>query len=302
MKIISELQQQLKIKYPKLSFVVVKTSNKSVSISLAHVKIEVSIEEGETTLTLMEKLEASLKEKGFKPPPEDYTNSYFVVPSEFDPKDYKIEPASDIPSQVDLRKVFDPIYNQGRTNTCVAQTLVAIKGFQEDIQFGQRASDKRYSVFYIYNQRIMRSVDKGMSLKNALNILVKQGVPLEEDFSTKSPFTPVPTEKLLEKAAKGKIRSYAKILSLGGLKTAIATLGPVAGVLPIYSSKATFWRNEGSAQYQGLHAITILGYSDEDKVIYIRNSWGENWADKGYTEIPYDEFNSFTELWALIDK
>jgi hypothetical protein len=34
--------------------------------------------------------------------------------------------------------------------------------------------------------------------------------------------------------------------------------------------------------------MLCVGYSDEDQVFVVRNSWGSDWGDEGYCYIPYD--------------
>ncbi len=43
-----------------------------------------------------------------------------------------------------------------------------------------------------------------------------------------------------------------------------------------------------SEQHDGGHAMLCVGYSDADKVFIVRNSWGDDWGDRGYCYIPYD--------------
>lgn len=42
----------------------------------------------------------------------------------------------------------------------------------------------------------------------------------------------------------------------------------------------------------GGHALLAVGYDDEKQVFIVRNSWGEEFGDKGYCYIPYDFFTS----------
>ena len=37
----------------------------------------------------------------------------------------------------------------------------------------------------------------------------------------------------------------------------------------------------------GGHAVAVVGYCDKQKHFIIRNSWGEEWGDKGYFYMPY---------------
>ena len=38
----------------------------------------------------------------------------------------------------------------------------------------------------------------------------------------------------------------------------------------------------------GGHAVLAVGYNDESQCLIVRNSWGEEWGDKGYFYLPYE--------------
>ncbi len=69
------------------------------------------------------------------------------------------------------------------------------------------------------------------------------------------------------------------------------------GLVPKPTSK------EVSREEHGGHAMLCVGYSDPDKVFIVRNSWGEDWGDKGYCYIPYDymmnEKYNFGDSWII---
>jgi C1A family cysteine protease len=45
----------------------------------------------------------------------------------------------------------------------------------------------------------------------------------------------------------------------------------------------------------GGHAVTIVGYDNDRKYFICRNSFGENWGDRGYFYMPYD----YTAMYAM---
>jgi C1A family cysteine protease len=52
----------------------------------------------------------------------------------------------------------------------------------------------------------------------------------------------------------------------------------------------------------GGHAVMAVGYDDSKKWFIVRNSWGEDWGDKGYFYIPYDYLtnkNLASDFWTI---
>jgi len=83
------------------------------------------------------------------------------------------------------------------------------------------------------------------------------------------------------------------------LKYAIFHSGPVAGGFDImpsflneYDGKTIYKAKEGEKPSGG-HAVLILGWGKENGVNYwlCKNSWGEEWGDKGYFKIQHDQCN-----------
>ena len=45
---------------------------------------------------------------------------------------------------------------------------------------------------------------------------------------------------------------------------------------------------EKTEKMLGGHAIVIVGYDQEKHLFIFRNSWGEDWGDKGYGYLPFE--------------
>ena len=55
-------------------------------------------------------------------------------------------------------------------------------------------------------------------------------------------------------------------------------------------------------QVRGGHAVTAVGYDDTKEVFIVRNSWGNDWGDKGYFYMPYayiKEEQLAHDFWAI---
>jgi C1A family cysteine protease len=224
-----------------------------------------------------------------------------VIPSKFDHRDYLFELMDEtlpkrVPRKIDLRDKLNKIRDQKDTSTCVAQTLAAMKEYQEKVELNRKL---RFSPRFIYSYRMFRSKDMGMSIREGLHTMLKRGVALEKDFPWKLPMEAHPTEEVEAKALPYRIKSYAQVKTKEGLKKALAFIGPVASAMKIRSYGSQFWRGELD---KGLHAILIVGYDDRKRAFLVRNSWGEYWGMDGYTWLPYREFEELTELWVTIDE
>mmetsp|Transcript_2700 Transcript_2700/g.6842 ORF Transcript_2700/g.6842 Transcript_2700/m.6842 type:complete len:93 (+) Transcript_2700:1-279(+) len=52
----------------------------------------------------------------------------------------------------------------------------------------------------------------------------------------------------------------------------------------------------------GGHAVMAVGYDDKKRHFIVRNSWGQEWGDKGYFYMPYDYViipSLVSDMWAI---
>lgn len=186
-------------------------------------------------------------------------------PSQFDGTEKKVNLTKGIvPGSYSLSKLLPPVLNQGDTYKCVAYSCANALTYYGKVKELPKV-DYTNMIDPIYNSRT-NNTDDGMSIKDALRFV---RLKVKKDFAT--------------------------IGSIEQLKRAIIAYGPCLGALPVCNSSKFFWKD---GQVQGGHCILIVGF---DSVGFtIMNSWGQNWGIKGFTTIPYKDFDKFYELWTLI--
>ncbi len=81
----------------------------------------------------------------------------------------------------------------------------------------------------------------------------------------------------------------------------LANHGPVATYMLIYSDfryyNGGIYTHSQNADIVGGHAVTIVGYDDEENYLICKNSWGERWGEDGYFRIPHGECLIGNELY-----
>jgi C1A family cysteine protease len=234
------------------------------------------------------------------------SETYFIggaIQSPFDERDYIAEtiyPAKEklnLPLTLDLRPKLQPVQDQGKQGTCVAESTVCMKEYQEKLDVDLK---KKLSPQFIYNIRSNYPND-GMHCRNAMDIITKYGCCIEELY----PYGKIETKdkipkKAFDNALNYKIQSYAQVNTIDGVKTALYKNGVCIIAFPCYNYSKTFWKQKKDQKLLGGHCVSIVGYTKTGFII--RNSWGKSWGDKGYTNYPYDQFGSHWEIWTSIDE
>lgn len=183
----------------------------------------------------------------------------------------------DIPLEYSYLEYLPDVENQGSTNMCVTYAVSAHLDWNCNVDNKQdNKQNNHIDKKEIYSIRHTPG-DNGMTFKEALNFLKKQGV--RSDFG------------------KLKISKYAMVKSEIALKHALLLNGPcVAGLYVKDPYAKDFWNGN---KLNGGHAIAIVGYTKYGFII--RNSWGKRYGKDGYWIIPYNEFNKILECWTIID-
>ncbi len=229
--------------------------------------------------------------------------------SVIDDRDYIYEDIHKISQSVecDYRKVLLSVRDQGDQGTCFAQSVACMKEWQElkDIDLRQYLSPQ-----FFYNNRNYWNNDKkdgedededyGMTGRDVMKILQKVGICLEIEYpyGTIEKVKDIPRE-IFESASNHRIKNYARIKSVKGLKDSLIENGPCLITFPVYNYSEKIWIKQENDKYLGGHAMTVVGFNSNSFII--RNSWGTNWGDKGYCYFPFSEWDKHWECWTTID-
>lgn len=221
-----------------------------------------------------------------------------IIPSPHDSRDWIVNsvfsPNVKLPEKLDHRQNLQPIRDQGTQGSCAAQTGACIKEWQEkiDVEF-----DEWMSPQFIYN---LREYDgEGMTCRGLMSILQKIGSVPERLFPYGETMSE-PSEELKNKAENYRIKNYAKVNTIEELKTSLTKSGPALIAVPVYNYGKRMWKSTSEFnQLLGGHAMTIAGYNKDGFII--RNSWGKDWGDNGYTTFPYEDWGWQWEVWTAVD-
>ncbi len=197
---------------------------------------------------------------------------------------------------VNLKDYFTKVKNQGEIGAC---TVFAISSIYEYIlkRYSNEEADLSESFVY-YNVRHhdgKESEDTGSSFQDVIGSIGVQGICTEHLHPYTHGLSDTPSEAAYRDGEKRRITKALNVnINENDIKSAIQEGYPVAISLKIFDSFNTatgFVKRPTESEIEsadfGYHAMVVVGYSDETKFFVVRNSWGEEFGDKGYCYIPY---------------
>jgi C1A family cysteine protease len=207
-----------------------------------------------------------------------------------------------LPSRVDLTtrkgQLFPPVFDQGQLGSCTAQASAAALAYR-----GLKTNPVRSRLEIYYNARLLlgpeyASQDSGARIRDVFKSLNAQGARPEADW-------PYVISKFVQKPQPDldpltqKLIQYERVPQTEtALKTALANGYPVVFGITVYESfmsdavakTGTVPLPGPNEQAVGGHALLIVGYYPSGKTkktrYKFRNSWGEEWGQKGYGSLP----------------
>ena len=209
----------------------------------------------------------------------------------------------ELPPRVELKQMPRPHpAGQGLSSSCAGWAFgYYAKSYLEAVEHGWMPinNDRCFSPSFIYNQRINKNDDKGMSPGEPLKILLNQGcatwamMPFHQAMIATPPSLEIQTQSFAYQIAGfvpiflPKSKQIKELLALG--------LPVVLGI----SVDEEFQKLRGDSVYDsydgskflGRHAICAMGYDDQRNAIRLINSWGNEWGDRGYCCVHYDLFD-----------
>lgn len=205
--------------------------------------------------------------------------NFGFIQTEFDGTEqiYMAPQSIEIPEEFSYMNNLPKVIDQGEDSICVPCSIAAFINWDKNLIDGI-IKDNEVDLSQIFENRSDKENYNGMTFKDALTFIKNEGVNTKDGLY--------------------KIKQYARVTSLYALKYAIFMNGPCLGGLPVYNMERDFWNKNYSDDFQGLHAVSIVGYTKDSFII--RNSWGTSYGIKGYYTLKYEDINKFVELWTII--
>lgn len=212
---------------------------------------------------------------------------------------------------VDLRPMCSPVENQLQVGSCVGNAVVGGLELLENLRHGKYVDLSRLFTYYNARAAIQETEqDAGSNIRDAMASLSALGVCEEVDW----PYDPDkvlirPSWSAYRKAFAHKIDKYYRITGTGQgridqIESALRSGAPVAFGADVY--EPFFYYKSGpcampGGRLLGGHAMLIVGFDSDRRVLFVRNSWGKNWGVDGYCEMPYDYLDAANanDFWAM---
>lgn len=290
-----------------------KEINRKSINSEAHIRdLEKNIAELGTQIELNERVQdCFVDDKGYY----NWGNhKYRLLPNVDEPPLAETYEAKDIVSpSVDLTSLFSRVKDQGQQGSCLSFTLTSI--FEYMLHVSKAEDCDLSEAFLYYNARnidntgdVDTTVDTGSRFHPAIDSLRKFGIALEKFCPyNEGVYDQRPSDEAYADAEKRKLMKALNVkITLNDFKSALSEGYPIATSFTLYDSfdqarsngfvplptseeiaQANISEREDTRDRHSRHAMVIVGYSDQLQMFLVRNSWGEDWGDKGYCYIPY---------------
>ena len=248
----------------------------------------------------------------------DYDNRHEEIIPMSDRLGITAVPKEALPKDVDERKGFSDVEDQGPLGSCTAQGGVGLLEFMQRRAFGKHIEMSRMFLYNATKYLLGWEGDSGAYLRHTMAALRLFGCPPEEFYpydrgrlddepstyetALAAPFkgvtylrhdagTNTPPECALLSIKKYLAAGIPSVFGFYGFDSFSDGDGP--GLVPIPGpGESAKWA----------HAVCAAGYNDEYHItnertgdttigaVLFRNSWGVGWGDHGYGWIPYEFF------------
>lgn len=206
---------------------------------------------------------------------------------------------STLPAAVDLRPWMTKVEDQGALGSCTSNAIVGALEYLVRRETGTSIDLSR--LFVYYNQRLWDDCvrdDAGAAIAVGVRVLARLGVPTEKSWPyDRNLFAVQPPEDVYREASRLRATDWWSVgldpravrgclaagfpIVFGTRCTESFMHAPANGVVPMPGAgESANWRH-------GRHALLLVGYDDARQLFVVRNSWGEDWGDRGYGYMPY---------------
>jgi C1A family cysteine protease len=234
-----------------------------------------------------------------------------------DPKDLRdipmglVLPPIPLPRSIDYVADMTPVRNQGDEGTCVAfASVVGVKEYQDAKEYRKTLKLSPRYIYSLCKKNDGSPDEEGTYPRVAMKMLLKYGTPTENYWPYRPHQTDKPKAGASKAALKYRVMAYARIRTMLEMRRSLVINGPFLAGVDVYeswftnkaSSTGLIPMPKKSEQYQGGHAICIVGYDDSRKLLKFKNSWGDRWGNEGYGCLAYDYMRQYcVDAWSATD-
>lgn len=232
------------------------------------------------------------------------------------------EPLKPLPDKIDLRPYCPPVYDQGPLGSCTANAIIAAYEYDlircnipnPPVECPVAIEYPNLSrLFLYYNERLMEGttqIDAGAVIRDGIKSIAKLGCCKEEIWPYQiAKFRDRPADEAYVEAQNHQAILYASVEeSVLGIQIALSDGYPVIFGFTVYDSfeseevaRTGIMPMPGKEEkVVGGHAVVAVGYDIEKEQLIVRNSWGENFGDKGYFYMPFNYVHHLCrDFWVL---
>lgn len=220
-------------------------------------------------------------------------------------RDFAYTPTgAQISETVDLRKYASPVEEQGHLGSCVANAVVGAYELLLNKEYPAQFINLS-RLFIYYNARLLENNvndDVGIYVRDGIKSVKTYGVCNEilwpyniDDFAKR------PSSEAYDDAMHRNIKNYYRLVGIHDILDALNSGKPVIFGMKVYNvfDKLQEYGCVLSSPSKdeepiGGHAMCLVGYDLQNKLVLARNSFGEHWCIHGYCWITFDYIETET--------
>ena len=213
-------------------------------------------------------------------------------------------------SFVTLQEWASPVEEQLDLGSCTAQAVVGAYELLLNMHYPDKFVELSRLFLYYNARKLENKVDKdvGAYIVDAIRTLRDYGVCTEElwPYDT-TKFKVMPTTACYLDARKRTIAMAYEVLTPDSIIRMLNEGRPVVIGVDVFNSfyditNTDFILKEPAVNEQpmGSHAMCVIGYDSGTRLFQVRNSFGDDWGNKGQCMISYEYAKrNFSDMWAF---
>ncbi|MBK7475848.1 MAG: peptidase C1 [Haliscomenobacter sp.] len=233
----------------------------------------------------------------------------------FEPLAYGVSGMNSLPRRMSLQQYAPTPLHQGGQGSCVGwASAYAARTILESRASGKNPNEVAFSPAYLYNQIHLENCE-GAYMLEAMRTMQQNGaLPFREFGYDDRTCANYPNRTDIASGQAHRIKGYNRLTvgannykpDIMAIKQNLSQGAPVvigAMVGGTFMSRMLgqkVWeptsRDYGMGGFGG-HAMCVIGYDDDLQggAFQIMNSWGQEWGDRGFCWIRYDDFEHFVK-------